>query len=75
MPTRADMEAAVPRCPRHGVLREGRQYPNERCLQPLRRDVAKDTVGRPVFTDWRCSWHGRISGSEVASKATMGVAA
>lgn len=74
MPTRADMEAAVPRCPRHGVARNGQLHPSERCLLPLRREAAKDDVGRAVFTDWRCSRHGRVHGAELQPAPMTGVA-
>lgn len=67
MPTRADMAAAIPYCPRTGTVREGRMMPNERCCEPLHRTVQTDGVGRQVFTSWRCSRHGVVQGSELVS--------
>ncbi len=72
MPTRADMEAAVPRCPRMGVTRDRRLHLEERCCLPLARTAGKDTIGREVFTDWRCSRHGRVHGAELQPMAVAG---
>ena len=65
MPTLADIQAATPRCPRTGVKRDNRVYPNERCHITLRRTVQSDEVGRPLFTAWRCPRHGVVYGSEL----------
>lgn len=81
MPTRADIEAATPRCPRHGVARvsqlhpSSRLQPNERCFAVLTPARQADAVGRPVHTDWWCSRHGVIHGAELQPIPTTGVAA
>ncbi len=67
MPTRADFEAAIPRCPRRGVLREGKMHPNDRCLSALRNPTVAGT--------WCCPNHGVIYGTELQPIVTTGVAA
>jgi hypothetical protein len=64
MPTRADIEAATPKCPRVVVGRRGAQL-SERCalkLTPLGRSGA-----------WSCAEHGVIEAIEIVPLRVVGV--
>jgi hypothetical protein len=66
MPTRADIEAAAPKCPHPVTLQRGGKFSPIQCARPMRW-VDDDASGL-----WVCCSHGsKLTGYEAAERAGL----